>query len=134
MYLFIVFYKDLLCFIFHFGSRTFIWIHIFVFWVFSDLLSLRFYHSMWHFGISWQSLLHFSYSLVISWHTFSFIAWLYSGRSRGGMDCATASTLSLEQLITALLIIVNELCHRFRIPLSSAASVPLPTQPDLGRS
>ena len=49
----------------------------------------------------------------------------------GGMDGATVSVLSLEQLITALLLIVNELCHRFRIPLSSASSVPLNTPPDL---
>ena len=49
----------------------------------------------------------------------------------GGMDGATVSVLSLEQLITALLLIVNELCHRFRIPLSSASSVPLQTTPDL---
>ena len=49
----------------------------------------------------------------------------------GGMDGATVSVLSLEQLITALLLIVNELCHRFRIPLSSASSVPLRTTPDL---
>ena len=47
------------------------------------------------------------------------------------MDGATVSVLSLEQLITALLLIVNELCHRFRIPLSSASSVPLNTPPDL---
>ena len=33
----------------------------------------------------------------------------------GDMDGATVSVLSLEQLITALLLIVNELCHRFRI-------------------
>ena len=49
----------------------------------------------------------------------------------GGMDGATVSVLSLEQLITALLLIVNELCHGFRIPLSSASSVPLNTPPDL---
>ena len=48
----------------------------------------------------------------------------------GGMDRATVLVLSLEQLITALLLIVNELCHRFRIPLSSASPVPLPTTPD----
>ena len=49
----------------------------------------------------------------------------------GDMDGGTVSVLSLEQLITALLLIVNELCHRFRIPLSSASSVPLNTPPDL---
>lgn len=48
----------------------------------------------------------------------------------GVMDCDTVSGLSLEQLITALLIIINELCHRFRIPLSAASSVPLGPQPD----
>ena len=49
----------------------------------------------------------------------------------GGMDGATVLVLSLEQLITALLLIANKLCHRFRIPLSSASSVPLQTTPDL---
>ena len=49
----------------------------------------------------------------------------------GGMDGMTVSMLSPDHLITAFLLIVNELCHRFRVPLSSASSVPLRTPPDL---
>ena len=49
----------------------------------------------------------------------------------GGMDGMTVSMLSPDQLITALLLIVNEGCHIFRIPLSSASSVPLNPSPDL---
>ena len=49
----------------------------------------------------------------------------------GGMDGMTVSMLSPDHLITALLLIVNELCRRFRVPLSSASSVPLRTPPDL---
>jgi len=49
----------------------------------------------------------------------------------GGIDGMTVSMLSPDHLITALLLIVNELCHSFRIPLSSASSVPLRTPPDL---
>ena len=49
----------------------------------------------------------------------------------GGMDGMTVLMLSLHQVITALLFIVNEGCHRFRIPSSSASSVPLTTPHDL---
>ena len=35
------------------------------------------------------------------------------------MDGMTVSMLSPDHLITAFLLIVNELCHRFRVPLSS---------------
>jgi hypothetical protein len=47
--------------------------------------------------------------------------WIHGHRPvPGGLDGATVSMFSLEHLITALLLIIDELCPQFRIPLSSA--------------
>ena len=68
---------------------------------------------------------HFTCHAVV-FRVSGLFCWVYRHRAvPGGMDGATVSVLSLAQLITALLLIVKELCHRFRIPLSSTSSVPL---------
>ena len=113
-------------FLFHFGSRTFIC--AFTFFVFvcsANSLLLDICSRHWHWSVAFSCHVDiFRVSCVFSL--------IHRHRAfPGGMDGATVSVLSLEQLITALLLIVNELCHRFRIPLSSASSVPLNTPPDL---
>ena len=114
-------------FLFHFGSRTFICASTFFVFVCSD--------NSFALGHLWHALA--LVCCVFSCHTFVFrvscaFCLIHGHRAfPGDMDGATVSVLSLKQLITAPLLIVNELCHRFRIPLSSASSVPLNTPPDL---